>query len=65
MHIDRGVIAVINAAHHKVGFAVEHRMQGKFYAVYRSTGTFINGMSYLLPDYKKNVELLIDTIYGE
>lgn len=30
-----------------------------------STGTFINGMSYLLPDYKKNVELLIDTIYGE
>lgn len=30
-----------------------------------STGTYINGMSYLLPDYKKNVELLIDTIYGE
>lgn len=30
-----------------------------------STGTYINGVSVLLPDYKKNVELLIDTIYGE
>ena len=42
MHIDRGVIAVINAAHHKVGFAVEHRMECQLDAIGGRTGTLID-----------------------
>ena len=47
MHIHGRVIAVIDTTDYQIGFAVEHRMQGKFYAVYRSTGTFINCQPYI------------------
>jgi len=48
MHIDRGVIAVINAAHHKVGFAVEHRMECQLDAIGGRTGTLIDRQPYIL-----------------
>ena len=48
MHIDRGVIAVINAAHHKVGFAVEHRMECQLDAIGGRTGTLIDRQSHIL-----------------
>ena len=50
MHIDRRVVTMVNAAHNKVGFTVEHCMKRQFDTVGRRAGTFVNRQPHILTE---------------
>ena len=50
MQVYRRIVAVVDAAYHQVGLAVEHRMKSQFHTVGRRTGTLVYRQPNILTD---------------
>ena len=50
MQVYRRIVAVVDAAYHQVGLAVEHRMKSQLHTVGRRTGTLVYRQSDILTD---------------
>ena len=50
MQVYRRIVAVVDAAYHQVGLAVEHRMKSQLHTIGRRTGTLVYRQPNILTD---------------